>query len=139
MHHSCSLSGKGRGKRKKGASPVHPPLLLIQDPQTALNRLQERVSSLLLRSRPPSPPTPTLTPSVLPLHPQAPLWDKSALHEGGPDAVSEFYTSELSNFIQPWVAPEVRLFITFLINSPCLIMHKSTEGIISDKISTCIF
>ncbi|XP_058616847.1 structure-specific endonuclease subunit SLX4 isoform X2 [Onychostoma macrolepis] len=99
-------AGKGRGKRRKGASPVHPPLLLIQDPQTALNRLQERVSSLLLRSRPPSPPTPTLSPSVLPLHPQAPLWDKSALHGGGPDAVSEFYTSELSNFIQPWVAPE---------------------------------
>ncbi|XP_051764126.1 structure-specific endonuclease subunit SLX4 [Ctenopharyngodon idella] len=40
-------AGKGRGKRRKGASPVHPPLLLIQDPQTALNRLQERVSSLL--------------------------------------------------------------------------------------------
>ncbi|KAL1251151.1 hypothetical protein QQF64_018947 [Cirrhinus molitorella] len=100
-------AGKGRGKRKKGASPVHPPLLLIQDPQTALNRLQERVSSLLLRSRPPSPPTPTLFPSGLPLHPHAPLWDKSALHGGGPDSVSEFYTSELSNFIQPWVAPEM--------------------------------
>ncbi|XP_016303706.1 structure-specific endonuclease subunit SLX4-like [Sinocyclocheilus anshuiensis] len=99
-------AGKGRGKRRKGASPVHPPLLLIQDPQTALNRLQERVSSLLLCSRPPSPPTPTLSPSALPLHPQAPLWDKSALHGGGPDAVSEFYTSELSNFMQPWVAPE---------------------------------
>ncbi|KAK9967377.1 hypothetical protein ABG768_001780 [Culter alburnus] len=99
-------AGKGRGKRRKGASPVHPPLLLIQDPQTALNRLQERVSSLLLRSRPPSPPTPTLSPSTLPLHPHAPLWDKSALHGGGPDSVSEFYTSELSNFIQPWVAPE---------------------------------
>ncbi|XP_059399017.1 structure-specific endonuclease subunit SLX4-like [Carassius carassius] len=99
-------AGKGRGKRRKGASPVHPPLLLIQDPQTALNRLQERVSSLLLRSRPPSPPTPTLSPSALPLHPHAPLWDKSALHGGGPDSISEFYTSELSKFIQPWVAPE---------------------------------
>ncbi|XP_042605791.1 structure-specific endonuclease subunit SLX4-like isoform X3 [Cyprinus carpio] len=99
-------AGKGRGKRRKGASPVHPPLLLILDAQTALNRLQERVSSLLLRSRPPSPPTPTLSPSALPLHPQAPLWVKSALHGGGPDAVSEFYTSELSNFIQPCVAPE---------------------------------
>ncbi|XP_077082885.1 structure-specific endonuclease subunit SLX4 isoform X2 [Siphateles boraxobius] len=99
-------AGKGRRKRRKGASPVHPPLLLIQDPQTALNRRQERVSSLLLRSRPPSPPTPTLSPSALPLHPHAPLWDKSALHGGGPDSVSEFYTSELSNFIQPWVAPE---------------------------------
>ncbi|XP_016410447.1 structure-specific endonuclease subunit SLX4-like isoform X2 [Sinocyclocheilus rhinocerous] len=99
-------AGKGRGKRKKGVSPVHPPLLLIQDPQTALNRLQERVSSLLLRSRSPYPPTPTLSPSALPLHPHAPLWDKSALHGGGPDSVSEFYTSELSNFIQPWVAPE---------------------------------
>ncbi|XP_039550871.1 structure-specific endonuclease subunit SLX4 isoform X2 [Pimephales promelas] len=99
-------AGKGRGKRRKGASPVHPPLLLIQDPQTALNRRQERVSSLLLRPRPPSPPTPTLSPSTLPLHPHAPLWDKSALHGGGPESVSEFYTSELSNFIQPWVAPE---------------------------------
>ncbi|XP_073700428.1 structure-specific endonuclease subunit SLX4 [Garra rufa] len=99
-------AGKGRGRRRKGASPVHPPLLLIQDPQTALNRLQERVSSLLLRSRPPSPPTPTLSPSCLPPHPHAPLWDKSALHGGGPDSISEFYTSELSNFIQPWVPPE---------------------------------
>ncbi|XP_043079101.1 structure-specific endonuclease subunit SLX4 [Puntigrus tetrazona] len=99
-------AGKGRGKRRKGASPVHPPLLLIQDPQAALNRLQERVSSLLLRSRPPSPPTPTLSPTTLSLHPHTPLWDRSALRGGGPDEMSEFYTSELSNFIQPWVAPE---------------------------------
>lgn len=108
VHLSCSLSGKGRGKRRKGASPVHPPLLLIQDPQTALNRLQERVSSLLLRSRSPSPPTPTLSPSTLPASSQGPLWLKSALHGGGPDSVLEFYTYELQDFIQPLIAPEVR-------------------------------
>ncbi|XP_056615724.1 LOW QUALITY PROTEIN: structure-specific endonuclease subunit SLX4 [Triplophysa dalaica] len=99
-------AGKGRGKRRKGASPVQPPLLLVQDPQTALNRLQERVSSLLLCSRSPSPPTPTLSPSTLPDSSQAPLWLKSALHGGGPDSVLEFYTSELSDFIQPLIAPE---------------------------------
>ncbi|XP_057182060.1 structure-specific endonuclease subunit SLX4 isoform X2 [Triplophysa rosa] len=100
-------AGKGRGKRRKGASPVQLPLLLIQDPQTALNRLQERVSSLLLRSRSPSPPTPTLSPSTLPASSQAPLWLKSALPGGGPDSVLEFYTSELSDFIQPlMIAPE---------------------------------
>nr|XP_055074005.1 structure-specific endonuclease subunit SLX4 [Misgurnus anguillicaudatus] len=99
-------AGKGRGKRRKGAFPAQPPLLLIQDPQTALNRLQERVSSLLLTSRPPSPPTPTLSPSALPVSSHAPLWLKSTLHGGGPDSGLEFYTSELSNFIQPLIAPE---------------------------------
>ncbi|XP_065115707.1 structure-specific endonuclease subunit SLX4 [Paramisgurnus dabryanus] len=99
-------AGKGRGKRRKGAFPAQPPLLLIQDPQTALNRLQERVSSLLLSSRPPSPPTPTLSPSALPVSSHAPLWVKSTLHGGGPDSSLEFYTSELSNFITPLIAPE---------------------------------
>lgn len=107
-HLSCSLSGKGRGKKRKGACPVHPPLLVIQDPQTAVNRLQERVSSLLLRSRSPSPPTPTLSPSTIPTRHQAPLWHKSALRGGGPDSLLEFYTSELRDFIEPSIAPEVR-------------------------------
>lgn len=98
--------GKGRGKKRKGASPVQPPLLLIQDPRTAKNRLQERVSTLLLRSRSPSPPTPTLSPSTLPTSSQAPLWLKSAFHGGGPDSVLEFYTYELRDFIEPSIAPE---------------------------------
>ncbi|XP_003201146.4 structure-specific endonuclease subunit SLX4 [Danio rerio] len=121
-------AGKGRGKRRKGASPVQPPLLLIQDPQIALNRLQERVSSLLLCSRPPSPPTPTLSPSSLPLQPHAPLWDKSALHRGRQNSVSEFYTSELSSFIQPWVAP-VKENDKPLEATPV----KSTPGLLQDK------
>ncbi|XP_051551080.1 structure-specific endonuclease subunit SLX4-like isoform X2 [Myxocyprinus asiaticus] len=99
-------AGKGRGKRRKGVFPVHPPLLLIQDPQAALSRLQERVSSFLLRTSPPSPPTPNLSPSALPANSHAPLWLKSALRGGGPHSVSEFYTLELSDFIQPWDAPE---------------------------------
>ncbi|XP_051977394.1 structure-specific endonuclease subunit SLX4-like isoform X2 [Xyrauchen texanus] len=99
-------AGKGRGKRRKGAPPVHPPLLLIQDPQAALSRLQERVSSFLLRTSLPSPPTPNLSPSALPANSHAPLWLKSTLREGGPHSVSEYYTSELSDFIQPWDAPE---------------------------------
>ncbi|TRY97826.1 hypothetical protein DNTS_014960 [Danionella cerebrum] len=101
-------AGKGRGKRRKGLFPLQPPLLLIQDSQAALNRLQERVSSLLLCSRPPSPPTPTLSPSVLPFKPHGRLWDRSALHGGGPTSISEFYTAELSCFIQPMETPEVR-------------------------------
>ncbi|KAK1885922.1 Structure-specific endonuclease subunit SLX4, partial [Dissostichus eleginoides] len=39
--------GKGRGKRRKGGVPRPPPLLLVQDAQAALTRLQERRSSLL--------------------------------------------------------------------------------------------
>ncbi|XP_036420963.1 structure-specific endonuclease subunit SLX4 [Colossoma macropomum] len=98
---------KGRGRRRKGVPAAPPPLLLVQDPQTALNRIQQRVSSLLLCPRPPTPPTPKLLPSELPMWTHsAPLWLKSALPGGGPDSVSEFYTPELGEFIQPWVRAE---------------------------------
>ncbi|XP_066514199.1 structure-specific endonuclease subunit SLX4-like [Hoplias malabaricus] len=100
-------AGKIRGRRRKGASAASPSLLLIQDPQTAQNRIQERVSSLLLCPRPPTPPTPKLLPSKLPMWAHStPLWLKSALPGGGPHSISEFYTVELGAFIQPWVRPE---------------------------------
>ncbi|XP_038816391.1 structure-specific endonuclease subunit SLX4 [Salvelinus namaycush] len=97
---------KGRGKRKKGAPPRPPPLLLVQDSETALRRLQERVAGLLLRTCAPSPPTPTRCPSSLPSCSTGagPLWQKSALRDGGPKVISEFYTPELREFIQPWVS-----------------------------------
>ncbi|XP_008301479.1 structure-specific endonuclease subunit SLX4 [Stegastes partitus] len=91
--------GKGRGKKRKGAIPRPPPLLLVQDAEAALTRLQERVSSLLLRSRAPSPPTPTLCPSTLPgWSGAAPLWQKSTLQDGGSTCASDFYTPELREF-----------------------------------------
>eukprot|EP00063_Salmo_salar_P060779 XP_014035614.1 PREDICTED: structure-specific endonuclease subunit SLX4-like isoform X2 [Salmo salar] len=97
---------KGRGKRKRGAPPRPPPLLLVQDSETALRRLQERVAGLLLRTRGPSPPTPTRCPSSLPSCSTGagPLWQKSALRDGGPKVISEFYTPELREFIRPWVS-----------------------------------
>ncbi|XP_071360454.1 structure-specific endonuclease subunit SLX4 [Trachinotus anak] len=96
-------AGKGRGKRKKGAVPRPPPLLLVQDAQTALMRLQERVSALLLRNRAPSPPTPTRCPSsVCGWSGAAPLWQKSSLLNDGSTCLSDFYTPELREFITPW-------------------------------------
>lgn len=87
--------GKGRRKKKKGAVPGPPPLLLAQDAAAALNRLQERVSALLLRHRPPSPPTPTRCPSSLSgWSGAAPLWQRSSLLEDQ----SDFYTHELRAF-----------------------------------------
>ncbi|XP_049427605.1 structure-specific endonuclease subunit SLX4 [Epinephelus fuscoguttatus] len=98
-------AGKGRGKRKKGAVPRPPPLLLVQDAEVALARLQERVSALLLRSRAPSPPTPTRCPSSLPgWSGAAPLWQKSALLDGANTCLSDFYTPELREFFMPWEA-----------------------------------
>ncbi|XP_022045141.2 structure-specific endonuclease subunit SLX4 isoform X1 [Acanthochromis polyacanthus] len=95
-------AGKGRGKRKKGAVPRPPPLLLVQDAEAALTRLQERVSALLLRSRAPSPPTPTLCPSTLPSWSgAAPLWQKSALLDGGSTSMSDFYAPQLREFFTP--------------------------------------
>ncbi|XP_014035608.2 structure-specific endonuclease subunit SLX4 isoform X1 [Salmo salar] len=101
-----SKTSKGRGKRKRGAPPRPPPLLLVQDSETALRRLQERVAGLLLRTRGPSPPTPTRCPSSLPSCSTGagPLWQKSALRDGGPKVISEFYTPELREFIRPWVS-----------------------------------
>ncbi len=102
-------AGKGRGRRRKGAAPRPPPLLLVQDAEAALTRLQERVSALLLRSRAPSPPTPTLCPSSLPgWSGAAPLWQKSALLDGGSTCLSDFYTPELREFITPWESGTVR-------------------------------
>ncbi|XP_046696346.1 LOW QUALITY PROTEIN: structure-specific endonuclease subunit SLX4 [Silurus meridionalis] len=94
-------AGRTRGKRRKGAPP---PLLLVQDPQAAQTRIQERVSSLLLVPRPPTPPTPTLMPSALSTHTL--LWLKSALSGGGPASLCEFYTAELGAFVQPWIGAE---------------------------------
>uniref|UniRef100_A0A3Q1BJE8 Structure-specific endonuclease subunit SLX4 n=1 Tax=Amphiprion ocellaris TaxID=80972 RepID=A0A3Q1BJE8_AMPOC len=95
-------TGKGRGKRKKGAIPRPPPLLLVQDAEAALTRLQERVSALLLRSRAPSPPTPTLCPSTLPgWSGAAPLWQKSTLLDRGSTSVSDFYAPQLREFFTP--------------------------------------
>ncbi|XP_041838068.1 structure-specific endonuclease subunit SLX4 isoform X2 [Melanotaenia boesemani] len=86
-------AGKGRGNRKKAAIPRPPPLLLIQDAEAALTRLQERVSALLLHKRASSPPTPTFSPSTLPgWTGAAPLWQKSAVLDGS------FYTAELKEF-----------------------------------------
>ncbi|XP_062391496.1 structure-specific endonuclease subunit SLX4 [Sardina pilchardus] len=121
----AAAAGKGR-RRRKGAPSGPPPLLLRQDPEEALRRLQERVSLMLLRSRTPSPPpTPTLHPSTLLPPPRryrrglaaeeeespdpcspAPLWHKSALPAGYGHATEEFYTVELSAFIQPYASPQ---------------------------------
>ncbi|XP_037328151.2 structure-specific endonuclease subunit SLX4 [Pungitius pungitius] len=96
--------GKSRGKRRKGGVLRPPPLLLVQDAQAALARLQGRVSALLLRGRAPSPPTPPRRPSRLPgCSGAAALWQKSALLGGGASTrPSEFYTPELREFITPW-------------------------------------
>lgn len=114
MHRLTPLSppvgaGKGRGKKKKGAVPCPPPLLLIQDAEAALTRLQERVSALLIHHRPPSPPTPTRCPSSLPgWSGAAPLWQKSTLLGGGSNCLSDFYTPELGEFITPSQSAAVR-------------------------------
>ncbi|XP_076023397.1 structure-specific endonuclease subunit SLX4 [Genypterus blacodes] len=95
-------TGRGRGKRKKGAVPPPPPLLLLLDGDAALRRLQERVSALLLSARPPSPPTPGRSPSALPARTgSAPLWQKSALQDGGPDCPSHFQAAELREYFTP--------------------------------------
>ncbi|TNM85477.1 hypothetical protein fugu_007748 [Takifugu bimaculatus] len=60
------MSDTGKGKKKKRALPRPPPLLLVQEVEAALTRLQERASALLLCNRPPSPPTPPRCPSSLP-------------------------------------------------------------------------
>ncbi|XP_035034156.2 structure-specific endonuclease subunit SLX4 [Hippoglossus stenolepis] len=100
-------TGKGRRKKKKGAVPRPPPLLLVQDAQAALVRLQERVSALLLHSRAPSPPTPTRCPSSLcGLSRAAPLWQKSTLLSSSFTCQSDFYTQELREFITPWETPK---------------------------------
>ncbi|KAM7009463.1 structure-specific endonuclease subunit SLX4 [Tautogolabrus adspersus] len=112
-------TGKGRGKRKKGAAPRPPLLLLVQDANTALTRLQERVSALLLQGRSPSPPTPTRCPSSLPgWTGAAPLWQKSTLQEGGSTCLSDFYTPELREFITPWESAAIEAASCSTINKP---------------------
>uniref|UniRef100_A0A3Q3MEW4 Structure-specific endonuclease subunit SLX4 n=1 Tax=Labrus bergylta TaxID=56723 RepID=A0A3Q3MEW4_9LABR len=91
---SLLFVGKGRGKRKKGAAPRPPLLLLVQDANTALTRLQDRVSALLLQGRSPSPPTPTHCPSSLPgWSGAAPLWQKSTLQDGVIENDSDMFDS----------------------------------------------
>ncbi|XP_072527252.1 structure-specific endonuclease subunit SLX4 [Salminus brasiliensis] len=127
-------AGKSRGRRKKGAPAGPPPLLLVQDPQTALNRIQERVSSLLLCPRPPTPPTPKLLPSTLPMWTHStPLWLKSALPGGGPDSLCEFYTSELGAFIQPWIRPEDKPSRSSEV-TPAKQRHASASGTTADPV-----
>ncbi|KAG7491329.1 hypothetical protein MATL_G00002480 [Megalops atlanticus] len=102
-----SDAGKRRGKKKKkkGDPPTPPPLLLVQDPSAALARLQDRVAALLFRARPPTPPTPAYRASSLPgWAGAAPLWQKSALRDGGASSVQEYYTPELSPLIEPWLS-----------------------------------
>ncbi|XP_072240602.1 structure-specific endonuclease subunit SLX4 [Leuresthes tenuis] len=102
-------AGKGRGKRRKAAVPRPPPLLLVQDAEAALARLQERVSALLLHSRAPSPPTPTRGPSTLSgWTGPAPLWLKSTLLDGGSTGLSDFYVAELKEFFTPTDSVTVR-------------------------------
>ncbi|XP_034150293.1 structure-specific endonuclease subunit SLX4 isoform X2 [Esox lucius] len=97
-------TSKGRGKRKKGVASRPPPLLLVQDPEAALRRLQERVTTLLLCPRVSSPPTPTRCPSSLTSCSGTTLWQKSTLPAGGSKEISEFYTPELRDIIAPWVS-----------------------------------
>lgn len=104
--------GRGKKKKKKRAVPRPPPLLLVQDAATALNRLQERVSALLLCNRPPSPPTPTHCPSTLPgWSGAAPLWQKSSLLEGSSTRQSDLYTHELRGFFTLSEAATVRSLV----------------------------
>ncbi|XP_035516084.1 structure-specific endonuclease subunit SLX4 isoform X2 [Morone saxatilis] len=122
-------AGKGRGKRKKGAVPRPPPLLLVQDAEAALTRMQERVSALLLRSRAPSPPTPTRCPSRLAnCGGAAPLWQKSTLLEGGSTCLSDFYTPELREFITPWQPALTEAASSSTINKPESSVQPASEG-----------
>ncbi|KAI3352944.1 hypothetical protein L3Q82_019525, partial [Scortum barcoo] len=122
-------TGKGRGKRKKGTTPRPPPLLLVQDAEAALTRLQERVSALLLRSRAPSPPTPTWCPSSLPgWSGAAPLWQKSALLDGCSTCPSDFYTPELREFITPWESTNTGGASSSPINKPESSVQPVGEG-----------
>ncbi|KAL4648695.1 structure-specific endonuclease subunit SLX4 [Arapaima gigas] len=100
----------GKRRRKKGAPPALPPLLLTQNPQDVLHQLQDRIAALLLQTQPNRPPTPRLPASTLPLWTGvAPLWQKSTLQDGGPVSILDFYTEELKPTIEPWVPPSAVL------------------------------
>nr|XP_046263799.1 structure-specific endonuclease subunit SLX4 isoform X2 [Scatophagus argus] len=122
-------AGKGRGKRRKGAVPRPPPLLLVQDAETALTRLQERVSSLLLCSRAPSPPTPTRCSSTLPdWSGAAPLWQKSALLDESSTRFCDFYTPELRGFITPWESATTDAASSSTISKPEFSVQPPRKG-----------
>nr|XP_029134613.1 structure-specific endonuclease subunit SLX4-like isoform X2 [Labrus bergylta] len=124
-----SDTGKGRGKRKKGAAPRPPLLLLVQDANTALTRLQDRVSALLLQGRSPSPPTPTHCPSSLPgWSGAAPLWQKSTLQDGGSTCLSDFYTPELREFITPTESAATDSASCSTITKPESSVRAAAEG-----------
>ncbi|KAL3067180.1 hypothetical protein OYC64_017006 [Pagothenia borchgrevinki] len=121
--------GKGRGKRRKGGVPRPLPLLLVQDAQAALTRLQERLSALLLRSRPPSPPTPTRPPSSLPgWSGAAPLWQRSSLLDGASTCEADFYTPELREFITPWEPAKKDAASSSTITRPITPVLPVSEG-----------
>ncbi|XP_077427168.1 uncharacterized protein slx4 isoform X2 [Vanacampus margaritifer] len=129
-------AGKGHGKRKKGTVPRPPPILLIQDADAALTRLQERVSALLLRSRAPSPPTPTRCPSTLSaLSDTAPLWEKSALLNGSATRVLDFFVPELKDFITPWESAQT-LCASSQTNDKASILSSSQTAACSSAPST---
>ncbi|XP_061625421.1 structure-specific endonuclease subunit SLX4 isoform X1 [Phyllopteryx taeniolatus] len=122
-------AGKGRGKKKKGPVPRPPPILLIQDADAALTRLQERVSALLLRSRAPSPPTPTRYPSTLSaLSGAAPLWQKSALLNGNTMTVLDFFVPELKDFVTPWELEQTVCASSHRNDNPCSSVQPVSQG-----------
>ncbi|CAL9700549.1 unnamed protein product [Knipowitschia caucasica] len=93
-------AGKGRSKKKRGANARPLPLLLVQDPGAAAAKIQERVSTLLLCTRAPSPPAPTRCTSTLSGQSgAAPLWQKSALLSGL--RPTDFYVPALLDIVAP--------------------------------------
>ncbi|KAM6378824.1 structure-specific endonuclease subunit SLX4 [Pluvialis apricaria] len=103
--------GSEKKQRKRG--PTAPPPLLLQDPEKACKRIQERVA-MLLAEEVEFPPTPRLPTSriledesgkatwLLPLSKtrECFLWNISALT--GPCDLESFYTAELTPPIVPW-------------------------------------
>ncbi|XP_058495800.1 structure-specific endonuclease subunit SLX4 isoform X3 [Solea solea] len=122
-------AAKGRGKKKRGVVPRPPPILLVQDAEVALVRLQERVSALLLRNRMPSPPTPTRCPSRLcGLNSVASLWQKSALLNSNSTALSDFYTTDLRELITPWETAKTNEASCSAGNKPESSLQPESEG-----------
>ncbi|XP_058891607.1 structure-specific endonuclease subunit SLX4 isoform X2 [Acipenser ruthenus] len=99
---------KADKRRRKNGPPPPTPLLLVQDPQAAFTRVQERAAILLLREREDIPSTPSLPISKLPGG-QKPaqgdtstLWDRSALWDNNHCSLQSFYTPALAPPIEPW-------------------------------------
>lgn len=107
---------KEKKRRKKG--PTAPPPLLLQDPEKARKRIQERVA-MLLAEEVEFPPTPRLPTSriledepgkaawllPLPKTRECFLWNFSALT--GPCDPESFYTAALTPPIVPWKPVQV--------------------------------